>query len=394
MKRLTTISAAATVCGVFLCSPQAFAATIAQEPAPTIIAMAPTPRGLEVLANHIGAITVSGHTSGILAARSKGHATRAMRATIGRPAVLTQLDSGTRYQVTLNGKRIGFANVVGQVGATNELKVETTDVVSEVSLTWTHTVNKGEGLPVMFTVSAYATKHPEVKTVTVDNHIVLKGLNPNVKYTFTVTASNSASSGRVSTAVMQRTLSEISGVSIEIPIAQSVATPPKATTAPAPVTTPVSGPASDPAPVAAPSVPQPTTRIIFVCPDGFTEVGSLCQKTLAYTFHAVITTRPLTFHQQFIQTGSHIDFSTSPNGGTFYNRDQWNPSDGSPEGFYAVVPDGYSITVKDSPPAGFTDGGTSYTKTDNVKDIAPLGYADNGTAWVMTTAKLSKVVPM
>jgi hypothetical protein len=383
MKRITIGSAAAAMCGVFLSSPQAFAVTIAQEPAPTIIASAPMPRGLEVLANQIGAITVSGHQSGLLSAQSRGHATRVVRAIAGQPAVLTRLDLGTRYQVTLNGKRIGFANVVGQVGATNELKVETTDVVSEVSLSWTHTVNKGEGLPVIFTVGASASKHPVVKNVTVDNHTVLKGLDTNVKYTFTVTASNSASSGRVSTAVMQRTLSEISGVSIEIPLTQTVVSPSKLTTTLDPV-----------APVAAPSEPQPTTRIIFICPDGFTEAGSLCEKTLAYTFHAVITTRPFTYHQQFIQTGSHVDFSSSPNSGTFYSQDQWNPTDGSPAGFYAVIPDGYSITVKDAPPTGFTDGGTSYTKTDNVKDVAPIGYADNGAAWVITAAKFAKVVPI
>ena len=387
-------SAIAIVCSVLLNSPHSFAATIAQEPAPTIIASAPMSRGLEVLANHIGAITVSGHQSGLLSAQSRGHVTRTMRAITGQPAVLTRLDFGTRYQVTLNGKRIGFANVVGQVGATNELKVETTDVVSEVSLSWTHTVNKGEGLPVMFTVSASASKHPLVKNVTVDNHTVLKGLDTNVKYTFTATASNSASTGRVSTAVMQRTLSEISGVSIEIPLTQTVVFPSKLTTTSAPVAPPAPGPASDPNPVAAPSVPQPTTRIIFVCPDGFTEVGSLCEKTLAYTFHAVITTRPFTYHQQFIQTGSHVDFSSSPNTGTYYSQDQWNPTDGSPAGFYAVIPDGYSITVKDAPPTGFTDGGTSYTKTDNVKDVAPIGYADNGTAWVITAAKFAKVVPI
>jgi hypothetical protein len=146
--------------------------------------------------------------------------------------------------------------------------------------------------------------------------------------------------------------------------------------------------------VAAPPAPQPTTRIIFVCPDGFSEAGSSCEKTLAYTFHPVITTRPFTYHQQFIQTGSHIDFSSSPNNGTFYGQDQWNPTDGSPAGFYAVLPDGYSITVKDSPPTGFTDGGTSYSKTESVKDIAPIGYADNGTVWVITTAKVTKVIPI
>jgi hypothetical protein len=374
------------MCGVLLCAPHAAGATIAQEPAPAVIAVAPVPRGVEVIANPIGAVTVSGHQSGVITAQSKGHPTRTTRAILGRPAVVTRLDPGTRYQITLNGRRIGFANVVGQVGATNQLTVETTDVVSEVSLSWRHTVNKGEGLPVMYTVSATASRNPEVTTVTSDSHAVLKGLNAHAKYTFTVTASNSASSGRASIAVMQRTLSEISGVSIEIPLSTNVVAPSTPLPAPAPVSAPAAAPAPAPA-------PAPTTKVIYVCPDGFTEAGALCQKTLAYTYHSVTTTQPFSFHQQFIQTGSHIDFSSSPNGGTYYNQDQWNPSDGSPAGFYAVLPDGYSVTVKDAPPTGFTDGGTSYTKTDNVKDIAPLGYADNGIVWFITAAKLAKVVP-
>jgi len=395
MNQLITTSAVATMCAVFFCSSPVTAATIAQEPAPTLIASSPSPRGIEVLANHIAAISVSG---GVLAAQAKGHITRAMRATAGRTAVLVQLDPGTRYQVTMNGKRIGFANVVGQVGAVNELTVQTTDAIAEVHLTWKHTINKGEGLPVMYTVSATAEKLPTLKTVTSDSHAVLKGLHLNLKYTFTVTPSNSATTGRISTAVMKQTLEEISGVSNQIALTPALApglTPAAALAQPASQSSAPqqSESAPNPAPAPAPSVPQPTYKTIYVCPENFSDAGVLCQKTSAYTFHPVTTTSPYTYHSQFIQTGSHTDFSSSPNGGTYYNQDQWNPSDGSPAGFYAVNPDGYSTTVKDSPPAGFTDVGGSYTKTVNVKDAAPTGYSDDGTLWIMTATKLAKIVP-
>lgn len=399
MKQLITTGAIATMCVIFLGSTTATAATIAQEPAQTVIALAPSPRGLEVLANRIAAISVSGHAGGVLAAQAKGHVTRAIKATTGRTALLTQLDAGTRYQVTMNGKRIGFANVVGQVGAANELTVQTTDVASEVSLTWRHTVNKGEGSPVMYTISATAENFPPLKTVTSESHAVLKGLHLNLKYTFTVTPSNSASTGRISTAVMKQTLQEISGVSNEIamaPALTSAGTPAKPAIQPVaqPASPPQSEPTLNPAPAPVAVVPQPTYKTIYVCPESFTDAGVMCQKTSAFTFHSVTTTSPYTYHLQFIQTGSHTDFSSSPNGGTYYTQDQWNPSDGSPAGYYAVNPDGYNTSVKDSPPAGFTDGGGNYTKTVNVKDSAPIGYADNGALWIMTAAKLAKVVPV
>jgi hypothetical protein len=115
---------------------------------------------------------------------------------------------------------------------------------------------------------------------------------------------------------------------------------------------------------------------------------------MAYTFHDVTTTSPYTYRQQFVQTGSHITFSTDgSNGGTYYAKDAWNSTDGSAEGYYAVIPDGYNISVKDAPPAGFIDDGTKYTKTEKIKDNSPTGYTDNGSNWVTTTAKIAKVVP-
>ena len=54
---------------------------------------------------------------------------------------------------------------------------------------------------------------------------------------------------------------------------------------------------------------------------------------------------------------------------------------------------GYTQQVKDAPPAGWLDNGSTYIKDVPVKDTLPAGYADNGTAWVQTTAKVATVVP-
>ncbi|MFA7324225.1 MAG: fibronectin type III domain-containing protein [Candidatus Nanopelagicales bacterium] len=380
MKRFVGVGATALALCLIGSTAPAFAATIAQEPAPTVIAVDASPATTQILANRINGITVSGTDGGLVAAQANGHVTRSVRIRAGQSAVITNLDPGARYAVTLDGKRIGFAIPVGQVGAANGLKVETTDVPGQVQLTWTHTINKDEGVPVVFTVAATAadTSTPTAKTVTTDLHATLSGLNLNERYTFSVTPSNSASAGRISSAAMQQTLAQISGVSVD----QQVT--------PAPSASPT--PAAAPAPAPSPA-PTPATTTIYVCPDGFADAGSLCQKTLAYTFHPVVTSTPYTYHQTFVQTGTHVDYSASPNGGTYYAENQWNANDGSPAGYYAVVPDGYSITAKDAPPAGYTDNGTAFVKTDQVKDSTPAGYTDSGSAWVMTTAKTAQVVP-
>ncbi len=378
--------------GLLLSSAPAYGATIAQEPAPTVVAIAAPKTGLTILANRVNTITVTGHSGGVITAKAAGHVTRSVKVPTNIPAVINQLDAGTRYQVLLNGKRIGFANVVGQVGANQELIVETTDNPDEVSLSWKHIVNKGEGVPVSFTATASigASKTSAVKAVTTDTHTLLKGLDRNERYTFTVIASNSASTGRASIAVMQQTLAQISGN-----FAEQVSAPATvmqvSTSAPADSPAPVPAPAPAPAPSPAPA---PTTKTIYVCPDGYTDAGSLCEKLMAYTFHDVTTSSSYTYHQQFVQTGSHITFSTDgSNGGTYYAKDAWNSTDGSAEGYYAVIPDGYNISVKDAPPAGFIDDGTKYTKTEKIKDNAPTGYTDNGSSWFTTTAKIAKVVP-
>ena len=55
--------------------------------------------------------------------------------------------------------------------------------------------------------------------------------------------------------------------------------------------------------------------------------------------------------------------------------------------------EGYNQSVKDAPPAGYSDNGSAYSKTESVKDDLPAGYSDNGSEWVKTAAKIAKEVP-
>jgi len=380
MKRLILAGSAAAIVGLALTSSPALAVSVAQEPAPTVIASDTTPAYTQVLADHINGATVISPDGGIIAASATGHQTRSVKARPGQAVVLNDLDPGTRYTITRDGSRIGFVVPVSQVGAASGLNVVTTANPGEVLMSWTHTVNKGEGSAVQYTATAtvVGATTASAKVVTTDTHATLSGLDMRQRYTFTVTPSNSASTGRASTATMQQTLAQFTGALVD----QS---------APAGQPAPAPAPAATAAPAPAPA-PGPATRTIWVCPDGFADAGAICQKTLPYTFHTVTSTWPYSYHQQFVQTGSHVDFSTAPNGGTYYAQNAWD-ANGSDAGYYKVVPDGYYTSVKDAAPAGYTDNGTAYTKTEQVKDPAPAGYTDNGSAWVMTAAKVAQQVP-
>ena len=377
MKRHILAGAAAAAIGLALSSAPAMAVTVAQEPAPTVIASDPTPAVTQVLADHVNGVTVISPDGGLISAVAPGHQTHSVRARAGQAAALDDLDPGVRYTITRDGSRVGFVVPVSQVGSAFGLNVVTTAIPGEVALSWNHTVNKGEGSAVQYTATAtvVGASVPAAKVITSDTHATLTGLDVKQRYVFTVTPANSASTGRPSTATMQQSLAQFTGTLVDqtIPIVQPAAVAPPA------------------APAAAPAA-GPSTRTIWACPDGFADAGAACQKTTAYTFHTVTTTAPYSYHQQFIQTGSHVNYSTSPNGGTYYAQNAWD-ANGSAAGYYAVIPDGYYASVKDTPGGGYIDNGSGYSKTEQVKDNPPAGYTDNGTAWVMTTAKIAQQVP-
>jgi hypothetical protein len=239
------------------------------------------------------------------------------------------------------------------------------------------------------------------------------GLDENARYTFTVTPQVGQFTGPTSRLLMTATLKQLRSLAVAeqlkvIPTASSSAatiasaaatdagtssTQSTSITAAMPTTeTSAPQPAAAPQPVAAPAAPAPPrTRTIYVCPDGFTEVNSICTTTLPYTY----TTLAYTYHQEPYT----VTVQDPP---TVYAADRAQstgtlcPWGGSPNagGDLCSIPGGthqetrYN-TVKDTTPAGFTDTGTEWKK----KDAAPTGYTDNGTQWIKTTAKIAIEVP-
>jgi hypothetical protein len=144
-----------------------------------------------------------------------------------------------------------------------------------------------------------------------------------------------------------------------------------------------------PAPTPTPEpAPTPGTRTVYVCPTGYAETGSDCTKTLPYTFtytpytyRTEVTNRSYTYHTVTTGPMPILDsFETQDVCPSGYNLEDYGVN-GKWCRLYGAAP---TAQVKDSPPAGFTDNGSNYTKSEQIKNNPPAGYTDNGTQWVTT----------
>ena len=394
MKRTTLAATIATVTiGLVALAAPAQAATsagslIAEDTTPAPV-QAPGASVIGVDANVVAGLSVTGHRGKPVTVTGKGEQPRTATAVAAKPVVFRGLTAGKAYTVAIDGRRVGTVTPVSKPGAAYGLKVATTEVPGQVTLTWSQQASRNAGRLTYqvaatptgaMTARSGSTLAPMTLTAST-TEVVISGLDTNELYTFTVTPANSATTGGASTARMTKTLAALSGIAA-------------VTTDPAPTPAPVPAPAAAPAPAGGGSSggnggggsSAPATKTIYVCPDGFAESGDLCTQTTAYTFHDVTTTSPYTYHQVFTKTGQHFvgvnrQWDGACVGGTDY---------GDKCGYWED--EGYYSSVKDAPPTGFSDNGSQYAKTESVKDDIPAGYADNGTAWVKTAAKVARIV--
>lgn len=401
--RLVLALVAAVLCAPAVAGP-AFAAgsdpgpvVATDAPGPVIatdpIAAVPAAVMVGVDANVVEGLSVTGHAGKKVTVTTGGQSPRSITAPAAKAAVFRHLTPGKAYVVAIAGVRVATATPVAQVTAATGLVVRASTIPGQVDLTWQHTATKVTGAPrISYDITATPiTDSPARTTAAVTGTASttaasLSGLDRSALYTITVTPRNSAGAGKPTAATMTQSLAQITGSTVPT-------TPAAPIPASVPATPTPSAPAPAPTPGPAPA-PGPSTKTIYVCPAGFPENGAgVCEKTAPYTFQAVTVDSPYTYHQQFVKTGTQTtdkgtDWSgtTCPNFGTLYV--DWTGAH-----CWETVDTGYYISAKDVPPTGFTDSGTTYTKTDQVKDTLPVGWLDNGTSWVQTTAKVATVVP-
>ena len=398
-----------------LASPVALASSAsAATPADTVIAADPTPapptnpvaapapavqRVVGIDASIVGGLVVTGAKGAPVTLTARGEKTRTLTPKPAAPAVFRQLTPGVTYTVAIAGSKVGTGIPVAAVGPAYGLTVSTTGTPDEVLLRWSQKPAKGQGATSFDVVATpiaaigRASSAPVISGTTTAT-VTTMALDPEVKYTLTVTPRNSASTGQATAATMTRTLAEMGGAS-SVPT-----TPAPAPAAPTPAPAPAPTPAADPGPAPAPApAPGPSTKTIYVCPADTTPNGELCRKVSPYTWDL----KAYTYHAEsytYTAYGPAYTVSTGEIGPGPTCAAGWYPAWDTDPVRGSVNPhceqtrqDPYTATgsrdVKDAVPAGYTDTGSAWTK----KNTPPAGYSDDGTAWVIDLPKVATVVP-
>jgi hypothetical protein len=126
-----------------------------------------------------------------------------------------------------------------------------------------------------------------------------------------------------------------------------------------------------------PTPARPATRVVYVCPDGYSDAGDTCERTLAYTYR----TADYTYHQE--QIGSTPTYSSTCDA----VRTVWKEGSWQVEHYdYPCIKGGEPIfgQVKDPTPIGWEDTGTGW----RMKEAPPAGYTDDGSQYVQTADKI------
>lgn len=334
---------------------------------------------MKVRQTGVGSITVTAPAKTKVMVSSKKFRQAKLASSAGT-ATFNNLTPGVTYTFTAAGQATKLRAIEATTPASN-LTVFTTDEAGTVTLTWDHKTTLAQG-DVNYEITATPAQDTSIDLiqrekltltqVSKDQEFRLTGLNTDALYTFTVTPINPLGAGKATSASMSRSLHELTGLTLAVP-----GTPVTPVPAPKPVT-PAVQPQPGPAPAPQPA-PRPATRTIYVCPDGYAEVGSLCEQRTPYTYHSDTETRGYSYHEEFVTTGWRV------------NPYPCSSGTAHPDGCHVAL--GYNTQVKDAAPAGWSDNGSGYTRTLQVKDAMPAGYSDNGSAWVKVTAKVAREVP-
>ena len=398
MKIAGVIAAATVILGTAgaAIAPAAHAATPSASGVRTVIQSAEVSTSVQVLTTKPNSITVIGHGGQPITVWTKGTQPITKKPTNSGPVTFTGLKAGQAYAVYVGATQASVVRTLTAAGVASAVTVQAGPIDSSIDVSWDIVLPSGtKASSVSYLIEATSpTASPVTMKVTGTDHALITGLNPDAKYTFTVTPMLGATKGTPASATMIVTVAEAFALAKDeaagnadpaakpavpiAPVTPVAPTAPSAPEAPASPATPSPGPAA------------PSTKTIYVCPDGFSEAGSdLCERTLAYSY----TTSAYTYHAEAnyvtVQTGTRTE--TVPgssatgctNGGTLYG-----------DTCYATYPvyetqQQGTKQVKDAGPAGYTDNGSAWQQ----RNAMPAGYADNGSAWVQTAAKVAKVVP-
>ncbi|MCX6413756.1 MAG: fibronectin type III domain-containing protein [Actinobacteria bacterium] len=372
-------------------APAASAATPTASGVRAAIQSAEVSTSVQILTTKPNSITVIGHGGQPVTVWTKGTQPITKKPASASPVTFTGLKAGQSYAVYVGATQASVVRTLTAAGVASAVTVQAGPLESSIDVSWSIDLPAStKASSVAYLIEATSsTASPVTMKVIGTDHALITGLNPDAKYTFTVTPMVGTIKGTPASATMIVTVAEAFALAKDEaagnadPVAKPAApVGPVEPAAPAAPATPVAP--------AAPAPAAPSTKTIYVCPDGFSEAGGdLCQRTLVYTY----TTSAYTYHAEpnyvTVQTGTRTE--TVPgssatgcsNGGTLYGDTCY-----ASYPVYETQQQG-TKQVKDAGPAGYTDNGSAWQQ----RDAMPAGYSDNGSAWVQTAAKVAKVVP-
>ncbi len=231
------------------------------------------------------AVTVTTSPNTRVTLKAPRTTTRSAKANAKGLATFTKLKAGKKYTVTADGETVNVVPV-RKVGRARDLTIMTTSESGTITATWAHATSKARGgLTIGYTLTAtpvgvadgvadgVSVGNPDVPSISVETdstEAVLRGLDPRVLYSFTVTPHNPLGEGKASVARMDQSLAEISGVAVpateeapedaeqeRIPVEPPVAPPP------APGPAPAAAPAPQPAPQST-AASKPLTSLVII----------------------------------------------------------------------------------------------------------------------------------
>ena len=239
---------------------------IAFDPSSALQAIPSAPRTVEIVAE----------PRDVLHLKTQGKKSRTVRADAEGYATVKNLVPGRPYTISTSDASTTVVPVVF-VGRATSLSVTTTRMHNSVALRWRHRATRARGgSDITYRVVAEPlVDDPEAlvdfSTATLDEEVstntaTLTGLDPQLRYRFSVTPQNSLGSGRPTVAVMQDTLGSVFGLSVpgetQIPLEPKNPQGEKTVPADAPLT------------LLAPPEPTSSTRTISVCPPSVAFLGS------------------------------------------------------------------------------------------------------------------------
>ena len=212
MKIAGVIAAATVIIGTAgaAIAPAAHAATTTASGVRTAISSAEVSTSVQVLTTKPNSITVIGHGGQPITVWTKGTQPITKKPANSGPVTFTGLKAGQAYAVYVGATQASVVRTLTAAGVASAVTVQAGPIDSSIDVSWDTLLPAGtKAGSVSYLIEATSpTASPVSMKVTGTDHALITGLNPDAKYTFTVTPMLGSVKGTPASATMIVTVGE------------------------------------------------------------------------------------------------------------------------------------------------------------------------------------------